>query len=237
MDMKNKKATTIWNTALKYLDETRICQMRNDLKVSPEGFQHKISFEKWLKSDTKMALLLANRLHEYRDEVARMSHYINSGFDDVIEEYILQGSVEDKTIEKSDVSGCRLKYVGLDEATEDFPMGVYVLLGPHSTPTEVKSYLLKKNKFIETVRFLMYPKRGSRPKDEDFSKNDTVYWLGTMPMDEIREMASSMFPGDNSVNTLSRDILGSRMMKRFVWDVSSDNFRRILARERKKRLT
>ncbi len=236
MDMKNKKATTVWNTALKYLDENRISEMREVLNVPTGGFKYELSFEQWLVFCGIRSLECANKLHEYRDEIAKSTSYLSSGFNEAIEEYLIQGVVSSETLDKCDPCGCQLKYIGSDEATEYLPMGVYVLLGPHSTPTEVRSYLQKKKKFVESVRALMYPKRGSRPKNEDFNKNDTVYWLGTMPLDEIREMASSMFPGDNSVNTLPRDILGSRMMKRFVWNVSEDNFRRILARERKKRL-
>ena len=233
--MKNMKAHTIWNKALKLVNEDRIHEMRMDLKIPQGGFLNEKVSESWLKHNKDIALSLLNKLHEHIDEVSRMSDFISTGFSPAIEEYIIRGDVSEQTFEKCNSTGCHLKFVAMDEATSDLPMGIYIHLGPYSSPTDIKAYVTGKITFINTIRGAMYPNRGSRPKSEDYLKNDTVFQLGTMPLVEMREMAIGMFPKDETVKTVSRDILGSRMMKRFIYDISPESFRSILHREQKKR--
>jgi hypothetical protein len=228
--MKNKKALTLWHSALRSFDAERIDEMRAKLEIPEGGFLNIKNYKDW-PGFTNIDSL--NKLHKYRNEIASMSHSIPVGFSKAIEEYIINGEVTEQTLEECNSTGCQLKFVGSDEATDDFPLGIYVQLGPHSSSADASKFIKSNYSFIENIRGLMFPNRGSRPKAEDYYKNTTIFWLGTMPHEELNHFASQVIKIENP-SISSRDNLISKIMGKLGTNVSDDNVRRIISRERGK---
>ena len=228
--MKNKRALTLWHSALRSFDAERIDEMRAELEIPEGGFFNIKKYTDWPGFKNIDSL---NKLYTYRDEIASMSDSIPVGFSGAIEEYIVNGEVAEKTLEECDSTGCQLRLVGSDEATDDFPLGIYVQLGPHSSSADASKFIKSNYSFIENIRGLMFPNRGSRPKAEDYYKNTIIFWLGTMPHEELNHFASQVIKIENP-SISSRDNLISKIMGKLGTNVSDDNVRRIISRERGK---
>lgn len=227
--MKNSKAKTLWQKAKLSFDEDRIDEMRAVLSLPPDGISTTVTKE-WPLGNIGEKLALLNSLAGFVDEVAAMSNYVAAGFSVAIEEYILSGDVKESTLKKCDTTGCMLKFVGSDEATTEMPIGFYLSLGSYSTPTDAKAYLLKRAKFIKDGRKLVYGNESVRPKMTNYYLNETILWLWSMEINELRRYAVHTFKLE--YGHLSRkDALISNILEKLGVKVSSDSVRKAASRK------
>lgn len=232
MKKKSNKAQTLWQKAKLKFDEDRIDEMRSNLKLPSHAVGVSI-LKQWPTGSSSEIVAQLNLLIEFVREVAAMSNYVAIGFSGAIEEYILTGDVKDNTLKKSDTTGCALNFVGSDEATSELPMGFYLSLGAHSSPTDAKNFLLKRAKFIKEGRKLMYGGESIRPKTANFIRNETILWLWSMELSDLQNYATETFKVEYS-HLSRRDDLISNIFNKLGVKINAATVRKTASREQNK---
>jgi len=252
MKQKQHKSITTWNKALKSFDENLVKEGRLKLGIPKNGFKTQEEFETWdnnnqfyenrfnIQPKSGKGRVLLDTFENLVEVISKMSPYINNGFYFAIWEYIFYDEVSEKTLIKSNSSGCEVVFI--DKSKENFiDDGVYIKIGPHTNISNVKNFLNNKNQcdlirlFQRIYKIENNISKVKNVKTENFEMNNWVYEISILPIPFLQKFAKlkGLYPHGNPPK--ERDILGSTIMQLLGYEITDVNFKAISNREKKKR--
>lgn len=240
-----QKALSIWESVIKRIPSQDLVAMRVGLGLPVNGLATEENHRAWVNVADKefknkkddgggIASTRFYKLLSYQRKIATTYKEIEYGFEFAINDLILKGFTDRKTLYDSEDSGCKF-FVA--ENKEGLSNGVYLRIGPTAVVADIKKFVNGKSGVLKKYQKQIYGSESTRyksPDDEHFYRDLLIYEYGKHSLKEIKEIFKK-YPSDvDLTGSPTKEILIQRLLRNLGFKVDSDNIKQILARRRRR---